>query len=296
MVRIALNCGILGGFLLWSTASQCDEPAKKPLATVTVEVIVGEFQAIGNDRAAMNVPDVTHPLERLTHLQKHREAGSVSKYRLSTLDRLPASVQVGEMVPIATSRATRPGNPEGRASGFNTGYSMVNIGTMVQVTPQVEEGGTVIVELSIERSRLAFQKPQSAEPNEANRAMEGTNSRTVTVMSKTTVRVPARQTVAATMAHMREKDDTGDLLILVSASVNDSPGGEPGDAALSGELRIYRLKYASAEKALPNVQAHFRGTAELRVTADPRTNSLVAFGSSEALQHMEEFLQILDKE
>jgi type II secretory pathway component GspD/PulD (secretin) len=97
---------------------------------------------------------------------------------------------------------------------------MVSVGTMIRATPQIEEGGTVLVKLELERTRLVA-KPR------AEGASESEPSRTVSTMAKSMIRVPPGQTVLMSGAKSFANDETTELLIIVSAQVSDAPKVTP---------------------------------------------------------------------
>lgn len=199
---------------------------KSSARTASIEVVIAEYTTPGkaDPVAGLGASDKS-AAERLKQLATQGQLGVVTQVQLSSLSEQEASLQVGETVPVATGR-TFGGGRGGGAGGAGgggagggfpvvTNYTMVNVGTLIRVTPEIETDGSVLVDLAVERSRLATKpKPEGA--------AEGEPTRTVSVTAKSTVRAPPGQTVLVSGARTFGNGETTELLIIVSAKAADA--------------------------------------------------------------------------
>jgi hypothetical protein len=84
--------------------------------------------------------------------------------RLTTVEATPASIQVGMSQPTLSGRTSAP-----RGAGqspFRNVYQHVDTGTLIGMTPRLEEGGAIRVELTVEQTRL--ESPRAAKAEEAD--------------------------------------------------------------------------------------------------------------------------------
>lgn len=90
-------------------------------------------------------------------LRQLREEGLATRtetYRLSTLENLPASIQIGKQEAVATGYSTgfsrtREGTPTRQLQ-----FQQQNTGTIIQINSRIEKEGTVIVEMTAEQSLI----------------------------------------------------------------------------------------------------------------------------------------------
>jgi general secretion pathway protein D len=86
-------------------------------------------------------------------LQKNREANILSTPTLLTLDNEEATFVVGQNVPFVTGSYTSTGNSSNPDSPFQT-VERENVGITLKVTPQINEGDFLVLELSQEVSNV----------------------------------------------------------------------------------------------------------------------------------------------
>jgi type II secretory pathway component HofQ len=182
-----------------------------PGRAVTIELLMVELSADAKDaKAAIDLgasaDDIRLTVEKLAGEGKLQ---LVSHIRLSTLEQLPATFQVGEMVPVVTGRQVVGGGRGGVATAASVSYE--NVGTIVSVTPGID-GDDAILEITAEKSRVENQ--QMPETDDASTPLPPRRS-TSTVRS--TVRVPNGSYVVAGGATFAGDDGRKEMLVLVTA-------------------------------------------------------------------------------
>jgi Bacterial type II and III secretion system protein len=130
-------------------------PPAQPLPTTAGKMIT--FEVI--------IADVNEPLDAPTpsnilDLEKAGKLNYVTRVQLASLEEQSAFVQFGERTPRVLGRTITP-----RGGGFGGGaapgvqatpiYNDVNVGTIVQVTARVEDDGSIVTQLYVERSGIA---------------------------------------------------------------------------------------------------------------------------------------------
>lgn len=199
-----------------------DEKESKPEKAgkgVSIEILIADLvsgQAVGSDEGADPTP------ERILELEKQGKLPVITRIRLATLENIPGMVQFGERVGVESARnftgrpaAGGPGGREGPPGGFGGGvtssFTYQNVGTLVSATPRVEQDGSIILELTVEQSRMVDPPmPEGAERPAFSPA------KSITVTSKSTVRVPAGKAVLAGGKRATGKD-AGQTWIVVTA-------------------------------------------------------------------------------
>jgi len=88
----------------------------------------------------------------LTALQEDEESRVLSFPSVLTLDNQPATLSVGQEIPITTGEAVG----DNFSNAFRT-VSREEVGVILEVTPQINEGGTVTLEIRQETSSVAGQ-------------------------------------------------------------------------------------------------------------------------------------------
>ncbi len=89
----------------------------------------------------------------LNALQEDTEANILSTPSLLTLDNSTASISVGQNVPFLTGSFTNASGGDGATNPFQT-IERQNVGITLNVTPQINEGDSVILEIEQEVSSL----------------------------------------------------------------------------------------------------------------------------------------------
>lgn len=164
---------------------------------VTIEVAILEFSAV-DDRTTVEPEIDKETLARLRQLEKDGKANVVMRMRFTTLENLLAMVQHGESLSVPSGFVVTPGRTR------QTSYTRDSSGTMVTAVPRIEEGGQILVELSVEQSRY----PQLSKPVAENESQAGNAGADdlapptkQTLTAKTTLRIPDGETV---IAHLME--------------------------------------------------------------------------------------------
>ncbi|HEY3700244.1 MAG TPA: type II secretion system secretin GspD [Spongiibacteraceae bacterium] len=90
----------------------------------------------------------------LKALQNNSDANILSTPSLLTLDNEEASIVVGQEVPFKTGSFTQTGNSSAVSSPFQT-IQRQNVGLTLKVTPHINEGDSLVLEISQEVSSLS---------------------------------------------------------------------------------------------------------------------------------------------
>ena len=222
-MRTSYLCGLALVLCVATSSFAADE---KPAAgkLVSVEVLIVDVSS-----AALGSSTEDPAPEKLLDLEKQGKLAGLARMKLASIENLEASVQLGEMVGVATGRTFggfRGGAAD--AAGFGggrgapgaggagdagtTSYSMRNIGTLLRVNPRVVQDGSILVDLNVERSKLA----DAPMPEGAAFA----SSRTIMIQARTTLRIPAGKSVV-TGGHSTAGKEGTQTWIIVSAKVLD---------------------------------------------------------------------------
>jgi hypothetical protein len=156
MIR-ALYIAAFGWCVLLSTVS-ADEPDARPAAParlISVEVAWAEFDP---SLLAVNLEEPAGGAKLLETLRAAAEAqdkvASFTQVRLSALENMPASAHWGERVNVMTARSPSA-TLEALRGGSAAAFQQQNLGTIVAATNRVDEAGQIVIELSIEQSKIA---------------------------------------------------------------------------------------------------------------------------------------------
>lgn len=109
----------------------------------------------------------------------------ISAPQVLVLNNQQAQLQVGEQVPIATTQSTSTPTLPGEATAVNSTVELRDTGVILKVTPRVNEGGLVIMEIE--------QEVSSVSPDSAGGPLTPTISKRIIT---TTAAVQSGQTVA----------------------------------------------------------------------------------------------------
>jgi hypothetical protein len=282
--------GLLGG-----RATPEPGPAGK---AVSLSLVIVEVNKSGKQKPVIDLSSAEKIPDVLKALEEKGELSVMSRVRLSSLEQMPCSVQIGEQRPVATGRSNAFGTTRGgeRVAGPMS-YQMTNVGTMVQVTSRVEEDGAVIAELNLSSSRLT---PAGKQDEES----EIVPQRTTTMSTQTTVRIPKDQGVIVSGSQSMGDDELRETLVVVSANIESSPGAatsaegkaKPDERAAGDSqrvLKMYSLQNASASETVKLLLevANF----PVQAAADPRTNNLIVRAAAENQDEVEAILRRLDE-
>ncbi len=281
---------------------------------VTIEVLMVQLAASGEAAKAAPVPSAANIID----LDKQGKLDRTVRIRMATVEHTPATVQVGERVPVATSRAsvgrgrgggavreparepavdapprdTPPRNAPADDSAFTYSYQMMNVGTLVSATPRVDDRGSVILDLKAEQSRLADVPERDGDvPGEA----WAQRQRTISLTTQSTLRLtPGEPALVDAFQTSGDNKSSGEFIV-VTAHLDDSPAARRAAAdAPVAETRIFALNSANARDAVKVLQQLFAGMP-VRLSVDERTNSVLAHGHRGKIEEMEAILQRLDQ-
>jgi type II secretory pathway component GspD/PulD (secretin) len=260
---------------------------------VTVEVTIAEFTPEGR-QAALDLGEVVDIKARLAELEQQGQVKVFTRAHLTTLDGSKAMIQIGEQTAVATGQQFTGRRGEGGGPAFNTSYSMQQTGTMFQVRPRVEADGSVVLEFSAEKSRIV-QVPQTATEEGQEQAFQP--PKTTTMTSQTTLRIPPGQTVLVGGLQAAGDGESGQVVLLVSATATAMPEGASAAQAAPADLRqlsVYHLQAANAASAAEILGRVFE-EQEVRVAVDERTNSILVHGSADVQHVVAALLERLDR-
>jgi hypothetical protein len=201
---------------LQATAQQ---PAPAAGKAIAIEVVLAEASEAGVLAKQDVDKQVDITADGIKQLEKAGMLTSWVQIQIASLEGKPAFVQFGETAPVATSQSVA-GFRSREGNTVTTQHSMVNVGTIVKTTACVEDGGGILVNVDLERSRLVDQPPPGRNVESPHPAFVPSKTETITV--QTTVRVPpGRTVVAATRQSPLPK--TSWTWILVTAKLIDNP-------------------------------------------------------------------------
>jgi type II secretory pathway component GspD/PulD (secretin) len=295
LISTLMALWLLSGALLHAS-----EDAADSRRLVTIDILIAE---LGKD---MEQPkDLT--AKALLDREKEGKLAHATRVRLVTVENQSALVQLGEQVPMVTSRSAVgrgfAGGQDGATPGrgdrtagprFAATYSFQNVGTLVSATPRVESTGSIIIDLKIEKSRLA----DVDVPADEEDASESRRQKIVSLRGESTIRIRGGEPVLAEGFQSGTPSDSRGQYIVISASAEPRPAA--AEAAVqtkqeATELRIFALRNADANEAVKLLTTVY-GSPALRVAADARTNTVIVYGGSTEQSGLEELLKRLDEQ
>ena len=292
-MRILSACLVaVWGMGLASAAAQ--EKPPEPGRMVTVEVAIVEFS--GEDAAEPRERDSAEALiGRIRELEKAGKLDSLTRVRLTSLEEQTARVQTGEQVAVPSGRNFFGGREGFSGRDAQTVFSRQDVGLMVSTTTRVADDGRIIIELSVQRSRL--RPVRDGEPSDESDSRDRPPRSTETLTVQSTLRVPDGKTVVAQSTEARAGNARTRQVILVTAQVDD---GDRKTAKAEPQkpdaLRAFALKQVAADSAASMLKDVYRDQKELRFEADPRTQTVIMTGPRELLEEIEELLQRIDEQ
>ena len=222
-----------GGILGLASAAASDTPNVSAIAE-GISIGVGQLTGSGGWAALINA------------LRGDAGTNIVSTPQIVTLDNEEAEIRVGQEIPFVTGQFTNTGANQGSVNPFQT-IDRQEVGTSLKITPQINEGSGVRLEIEQETSSLG-------------QAVEGaadliTNTRTIT----TSVFV-----------------NNGDVLILgglIDEQLRDSDRRVPGLGRIPGLGWLFRAR--TTDRSKTNLMVFIRPTILSGDGADARflTNS-----------------------
>jgi type II secretory pathway component GspD/PulD (secretin) len=252
-----------------------DSPAPR---SVTIDVVIASgSQVAGSDEMTAAA---------LLELEKAGKLQWLVRTRLATIENEKATVRVGENAPVVVGRTARGGFG---GDGTQNMTTLVTIGTTIETIAQITGDGSIVVNLSAERTWL---EPASA-PAEGGEGGPATlpSHRTHTLTSKTTVHVkPGEPTLVASQS-MGGKEGSQGWIVLTANTTGSKPAA--ADKAFS-ELKVFYLKFAKAADVAKVLESIFDKEPRLKIAVDERINGLVLQGPPATLETLQALLTQLD--
>lgn len=273
--------GFLAAFSLLCIAGRgLAQEERKAGQLVSLEVVfadVGPAAGAGELTAA-----------KILDLDKQGKLAAASRIKLSVLENVPGSVQFGAMAPVVTGREF-----SGRGGGVPS-YARQNIGTTVQATARVEADGTIVVELTAERSQVAAAKA-AADAEADARTMPEPQSISQSTL-RTTVRAISGQPVIIGGQAATAGQDSAHTYVVLTASAAKPAKDDGAKAAATprGSIKVFSLTRAKASELLKALRP-ILGDQPIVLAADDRTNSILASGTQEQLETAAALIQKLDE-
>ena len=297
MIRTQLiAAGLLTGLIGVAQAQSSSQPksppsrspskSSKPAANgpqVDVEILFLEVTSVTGKQPMPKLTGSSEQVNKaIADLKKGGRLKTLNRVSLSALDGQKAMTQLGATQSTVTSFA----DPNfGRRGGrVVRSHSSRSYGTLVTLTPTVEEAGTIVLQTQFEKSWL---KGGHDGGTEAGETTIPASLATVTVNS--TLRVRSGEFAVLSSTGSTSKTGTDRVVVLVSAVLKD------GGGAARQELKIFKLVNADAESVAKTLE-QFLPKGQISVVADKRTNSVIVKGPATALRVVEALLQKLDEQ
>ncbi|WP_299203897.1 type II secretion system secretin GspD [uncultured Amphritea sp.] len=150
---------------------------------------------------------INNPLALLTALASDSRINVISSPSLMVLDNQSASIKVGDQVPISTSETTNTSNSSGNL--ITTSVQYRDTGVLLEVTPQIKDGGMVVLEINQDVSDASVTTSSGIQSPTINQRQ-----------IKTTVAVQSGDTLVLG-GLIRENKDLGDAGL---PGIKDVPG------------------------------------------------------------------------
>jgi type II secretory pathway component GspD/PulD (secretin) len=272
MVRALLLCGLLLG----STACRAEDEVR--LIGLSVTIVSSASEKLRSDLSAEEAAKVVAELAKAGELTSH------TRLQFTAVENQQVRFQFGESLPVVSGR-TFPGGgrgnpPPGFPAAMNT-FTVQPFGTLVEATARITDRG-VLANLQLEQSKLA------PKPAGEDNAAEPPGTSTLTF--KSTVLIPAGQTLVLAGFYDKQTANAPRTLLLVRATV---PEGGKAARAEQPVLKIFSLKNVKVDAAQDILRRVF-DNPPLQLGADERNNSLTIRGSVEQLAEVEALLRELD--
>ncbi len=297
-MRALIRCLSLVTFLFLVPALSAGDLATLAGQSVSVEVLLIESPPGGERIESDEVTDPAAILARARELQTQKKPVTITRVRLTTLEDVAATVQTGETAAVETGRQFR-GGPRGDTQGFPMipVFSHQQFGTVVSATPRIEEEGTILLELSLERSAVA--RAPSSDDRAKNPADPPVVPRTVTLKTQATLRLNEGETRLVQGIDFTSEGNSTETVVLVTARFVQNakrPMGQnpPAGAGRAPQLRIYRLRTVDPQSAKLTI-SELLPQSRISMAVDERTNSLIVNGSSKDLSVIGELIDELDQ-
>lgn len=192
-----------------SVPPQAEMP-KQAGKAIAFEFLLAEVAGAAGDLAA----------EKVLQLEKDGKLSSVQRLQLTTLEELPAFVQVGELAARVTGRTIVGGRSFGGGPSPTSTpiYNDVNVGTNAQVTARIDEDGSIIAQIYLERSALPPTVREAA-AGDATSSNESAPPSVVRSLTQATVRLKAGVPSVVSARQMQGGHENSRMWLIVTAKV-----------------------------------------------------------------------------
>jgi hypothetical protein len=258
-----------------------------PLVTLEV-LLIDHNSAVGGKEGAA-LPSAAE----FVKLHKEGKLERAVRVQLASVAGNSARVQIGERVPVVSARNVgggfgRGGAAEGRPVSYS--YNIQDIGTLINAATRVEEGGSVLVDLQVERSQLAPSERPADEPTD-----DIGRVKTVSLTSQSTLRLKPGEPALAEAWQSTAGQETNGVFIVVTATVEKGGSGRPAAAErdAAAQLQVFVLGNAKADDMHRILQQVF-GDRAIRISVDEGNNRIIVYAPQAQLESIRELIQVLD--
>lgn len=209
--RIALAIGLSVSVLIAAEEKKAGDAALGKERLVNMEVALFEFVPRNAGLGDLEEESEEQLVARMQKLEQAGEAGVITRIRLSTIENQTATAQYGQEVAMVTGRASGAG---GRGGAGAVSFSYQNLGTLLSVTPRVDDG-VVLIKLVLEKSG----RTKAAVPDEQSETAEDSPPTKTVINIQTTLRVRDGRTVVAQAMDSSSGKESSQTVVLVTARV-----------------------------------------------------------------------------
>jgi len=278
-MRYVMATAVALFLLAVGVAVRADEPQAGQV--VSLDVLLADVSG-----AAVGDSEMT--AAKVLDLERQGKLDAATRIKLSVIENSQGMVNFSEAAPVATGRQDFGGGfGGGGGRGASTAYSMQNYGTMVQVTARVEQDGSIVLNLQVERSRLVANRPAGEEGGAASIAATKTTQARV----HTTARLASNKPTIVGSQQAGVGKEAIHTYVVLTASV---PEGGKAAAAPDIKLKFFQLSNARASD-MSKVLREVLTSMPFTVGADERSNSLIVSGSPDILDIIQNLLARLDE-
>ena len=259
---------------------QESRPPRGPQAgrMISLEIVFADVGAAAGGR------DVT--AAQILDLEKQGKLASVTRIKLSLVENQQGSVQFGEAVPLVTGRQSFGGR------GSSAVYTTHNVGTTIAATSRVDGDGTILVELSAERSSVAASQKPAADDGAA---AEPEPQKILQTTFRTNIRVANGAPLMVGGQHSAAGNQSASAYLVLTASLAEGAKAAAIPAADGAEamIKVFPLANARAADLAKAIRPILEGQP-IVLAVDERTNSIIAQGSAEQLDIARALITRLD--
>jgi type II secretory pathway component GspD/PulD (secretin) len=218
---------------------------------------------------------------------------SVERHQLNTLENRPAEIKDVVNKPYVTGALSTVG-PDGAARTTRT-IAYKNVGDSVTVTPIIDQDRniTLLLQTNGSRAREAGEVPILAEQNglriNSTKFIQRTLESIIAIPSGTAVLARAAQLMPSPPRLPGER-----TLMVVTADVGDGAAQQAKPDFQAGNHAAFVAEHRPVKDLASELAQQFKGDADLRVTADAASNTLLVAAKPQTLSEALKVLAKLD--